>query len=385
MATPVVNVFGVGDYHAQIRQAAQALRDGGLVVLPTETVYGVAAVASHPDAVRKLRALRGGNLGGGDLRGAGEKPLTIHLDRPEAAMQYIGTASPLSQRMMRKLWPGPVGLTFRVDAAQRHAASRKLELREADVFDSEGNITLRCPHHTVATDVLMETALPVVLALAGNDSAGARHVEQFLATVDGRVDLVLDAGPTVFAKPSTIIQVNPDGYTITRTGIYDERIIERLMRTTVLFVCSGNTCRSPMAEAIARKLVADRIGVAQDSIESKGYSVMSAGAAAFPGARATPEAADAVKSLGGDLSKHRSKPLMPELINQADVIFTMSNAHRQAVLAISPASVGKVSTLDPSKDIEDPIGGDASLYHELADELQQLINKRLNEVLPKQA
>jgi len=137
-----------------------------------------------------------------------------------------------------------------------------------------------------------------------------------------------------------------------------------------------------MAEAIARKVIADRLKVPQDEIESSGYSVLSAGASAFPGGRATPEAVDAVRKLGGDLSKHRSKPLMPELINQADLILTMSNAHRQAVLAINPAAASKVSTLDPNSDIEDPIGGDRSLYEELAGTLQGLISTRVSDLVP---
>jgi len=372
MTTSVVEIFSAGDYPTQIHRSAGVLRDGGLVVLPTETVYGVAAMASHPDAIRKLRA----------LRNAGERPLTIHLADSSAAIDLVGEPTPFAKRLMKKLWPGPVGLTFSVDPSQRARAAGKLELREADVFDASGNITLRCPHHTVAIDVIRAVAAPVVLAVAGTDGGGAREVSKIAPALEGKVDLILDAGPTPFAKPSTLIQVGPDGYKIVREGIYDQRIIERLMRTTVLFVCSGNTCRSPMAEAIARKVIADRLKVPQDEIESSGYSVLSAGASAFPGGRATPEAVDAVRKLGGDLSKHRSKPLMPELINQADLILTMSNAHRQAVLAINPAAASKVSTLDPNSDIEDPIGGDRSLYEELAGTLQGLISTRVSDLVP---
>ncbi|MCS7033260.1 MAG: Sua5/YciO/YrdC/YwlC family protein [Phycisphaerae bacterium] len=374
MATEVVNVFSVGDYQAEIRRAAQLLRDGSLVVLPTETVYGVAAVASHPEAVRKVRALRGGDPG---------KPLTIHLDRPESVRNYLFQPTPLAERLIRKLWPGPVAMSFEVSPDDRATVCRKLEIRESDVFDGN-RITLRCPNHTVATDVLGEVNLPVVLSVAGGDASAARQVDQFLPAIDGRVELVLDAGPTVYAKPSTILQVSSEGYSISRAGIYDERIIERLMRTTFLFVCSGNTCRSPMAEAIARKLIADRLGVPPDQIESRGYSVLSAGSSAFPGGKATPEAAEAVKEFGADLSRHRSRMLIPELINQADFIFTMSEAHRQAVIAHSPRVADKVQKLDPERDIEDPIGGDQSLYRELASQLCQLISSRLDQVLPRQ-
>lgn len=371
MPTQAVNIYAAADYPAEIRRAAQSLRDGKLIVLPTETVYGVAAVASNPDAVRAAKALRGGDA---------TKPLTIHLAQPQDIDGYLPNLSAHAKRMVNKLWPGPVAISFPVDEAARKTIAQKFEVRDADIFEAD-RLTLRCPKHKVASDVLADVGQPVVLSVAGGDGQSARQVEQFAARLEGKVELIIDAGPTIFAKPSTILEVTDTGYRIVREGIYDQRMIERMMRTTFLFVCSGNTCRSPMAEAIARKLLADRLGIKQDQLESKGFAVLSAGASAFPGSKATPEAADAVAAMGADLSKHRSRLLMPELINQADHIFTMTQNHRQAVIAHVPAAAAKTTPLDPTKDVEDPIGGDGSLYRELADDLAKLISQRLDQVL----
>jgi len=87
--------------------------------------------------------------------------------------------------------------------------------------------------------------------------------------------------------------------------------------------------------------------------------------------------------MGADLTRHRSRLLTPELVNQADVIFTMGRSHLSAVVGLVPAAAEKTHTLDPEKDIEDPIGGDASLYRELAAELETLISRRLDAILPK--
>jgi protein-tyrosine phosphatase len=177
--------------------------------------------------------------------------------------------------------------------------------------------------------------------------------------------------------------VKDDGYEIVRAGVYDERIIERLLRTTILFVCSGNTCRSPMAEAIARRVIADEMHVPEGELEKKGINVLSAGAYAMPGARATPQAVEAVKPLGADLTRHRSQPLTVELIHQADMIFTMGRSHASAVTALVPSAIEKTATLDPRGDIDDPIGGELPLYQKLAGELKVLVANRLNEKLLK--
>jgi protein-tyrosine phosphatase len=100
---------------------------------------------------------------------------------------------------------------------------------------------------------------------------------------------------------------------------------------------------------------------------------------ALPGARAAAPAIDVVREMGGDLSKHRSRMLSVELIHQADMIFTMSQNHARAVTALVPSAAEKVTTLDPQGDIEDPIGGDVSLYQQVAGELRTLIERRLHE------
>ena len=139
----------------------------------------------------------------------------------------------------------------------------------------------------------------------------------------------------------------------------------------LLFVCSGNTCRSPMAEAFARK-IAERRGI-QD------LNVSSAGTNAFNNVPATDEALLVGMERGLDLTSHRSRMLTPEIVSDADLVFVMTPSHVEQVKQMGGR--GKVHVIDEyasgasNKGIADPYGGDLDAYRNTADVLEEELER----------
>ncbi len=149
---------------------------------------------------------------------------------------------------------------------------------------------------------------------------------------------------------------------------------------TVLFVCTGNTCRSPMAEAIARHSLRQPDGSLNPDV-----LVVSAGLHAGQGVPVTPETITALEARG---IEHRgtSKSVTAEMIRKADAVFTMTDQHVEGareLVADDPAQHAKISRLDPEGDIEDPIGMGQESYDAVADRMLEVIPRRLEELLAK--
>lgn len=360
-----------------VYRGAEILRRGGLVVFPTETVYGLGAAVSSERAeagVARLREVK---------QRSRDKPFTVHLPDPEAMGRYLDLEqAPLLERLARKTMPGPI--TFIADVPEQTMRSKVAEMGLPESSHSllyhNGTIGLRSPDHPVAAKLLGAVDSPVVASSANLAGRPAPYDAQTAAALEDRADLILDGGRSRYARPSTIVRITQDRAEVVREGVFDQRYIDKLLQRVLIFVCSGNTCRSPMAAAIARDEAARRLDSTPDGLREVGVDILSAGVFAASGAPMAPEAAQALGSVHVPVSEHASQPLSIEMIRRADAVFCMTETHRRAAIAMAPAEAGSISLLDSSGDVEDPLGAGAQTYVLCAERLRELIGARLDEM-----
>jgi protein-tyrosine-phosphatase len=210
-----------------------------------------------------------------------------------------------------------------------------------------------------------------------------RQASEALADLSGKVPLIIDAGPTPYARASTVVRITEgDTYEILREEAISARTLERLARTRFLFVCTGNLCRSPMAAGLAARMLADHLGCEPADLPRHGIDVESAGTAGTPGLGASANAVEAMRERGIDIGSHRSRPITVDVLLAADYIWVMTRSHLEAIVRVAPETAGRAALVDPTGDsVADPIGGDLGEYRACADHLERAIAARLAETV----
>jgi protein-tyrosine phosphatase len=241
----------------------------------------------------------------------------------------------------------------------------------------DGSVGIRVPAHPVFLSVLRFCRGPVVLTSANVfGEPEPQDAQQVLQGVGPVIDMLVDDGPCRFGQPSTIVRVDDDRCTILREGVIARKTLRRMANFNILLVCTGNTCRSPMAECLMKEALARQYDCKVEQLAERGIMVASAGVAAQEGSRASREAVTAMAERHLDLSLHESQPVTETLVQSADLILTMTQNHRQALLNYFPLAAGRTHVLSTNgEDVGDPIGGSLEVYRQCAAQIQGYVDQ----------
>jgi len=335
---------------AAISRAAKLVRQGGLVIFPTETVYGIAANAGHPPALERLRAVK---------QRPENKPFTVMIPKKDDLLRLTACRVPALFKLIDPYWPGPLTVI---------------------VPDRIGGKTLglRIPNHRVALALVREAGCPVAAPSANvSDQVPPKTCEEALRDLDGQVDMAIDNGPAQYGQASTVVDLTRDNVTVVRAGAIPADHISRVaQRKTVLFVCTGNSCRSVLAEYLLKNLLKGR-----DDVE-----VFSAGTGVLLHGCPTQETLAVLKAQGIDAAEHRSLSLNPIMLHKSDLILAMTRTHRQQILNMAPEVESRTYLLrefddqerhDLDLDIPDPIGQPLATYSDCAGMIARSLQKLL--------
>ncbi len=330
-----------------IREAAMVLKNGGLVVFPTETVYGIAANALNKDTMDRLYEIK---------KRPQDKPFSVHIADFDSLRQLEISLSKDAERVARRFWPGPLTLV---------AFNSKKE-----------KIGLRMPDNMIAFLLIKKAGVPVVAPsanLSGNKPPVS--VEEVLSEMEGHVDMILDGGRARIGIESTVMDVTERPFKILRQGAIPQK--EALTDYTLLFVCTGNSCRSVMANGLMEKFV-------NEAGFTEKVRIDSAGTSAFAGIGAAPNTVSVMREEGVDVSGHIGKNINKDMLKRSDIVFVMEKAHKDFIVNIMPEMKDKIRLLREGQDIPDPIGRSLEEYRNIRNVIKEEVQDIFLEIFKEE-
>lgn len=341
-------------------QDAQRFRDhllaGKAVVLPTDTIPGLGVLASDADGARRLAERKQSPL---------DRPFSLHMRSVKELRQWLTSPPPGLPAWLQQVLPGPITIVmpiswltlpfevpwpamgFRLpDCADYHAW---MQHAPGPLWMSSVNRSGEAPLTGPDLKAWLDQNEDVWDGLPVPDHG------------DGVADPSTQGSEISAAEASAVLEFTP----LPKFHRSRDDLQLPIPGKRILCLCTGNTCRSPLAEIILRQTIADAWGVDADQLDQLGWQIASAGTSVFGPDQANPNSIAAAAEIGLDLNQHRSQSVSDALEQPWDLILAMSPSHLHALPANLPAVL-----LDPEgRQVPDPYGQPISVYRQTREHL----------------
>ncbi len=348
---------------SSIKKAIRVLRKGGIIIFPTDTVYGIGCDINNSAAIKEIYRIK---------QRKRDKPLVMFLSEKSEIKNYVKELTKSSKTIIEHLIPGPLTLIFKAKTGTF-----------PEFTGRKNTISVRVPDYPLLKKLIKKCSVPLATTSV-NVSGGIPAETHKKIGLD--VDLILTDDNIPEGTPSTVLDISRYPPILRRKGALSIQTIEKYIVPKVrfhssivyniVFVCTANSCRSPMAEGILKSLIKQK-GL-------KNVSVSSCGTIQNSGFPATPNAILAISELGYSIRNHRSKSITKKILKDADLFLCMENLHKRHILKLEPNLQDRTFLLTEFAgkhgEILDPIGQNIDTYRKVAGDIQRYVKRIVKDI-----
>ncbi len=350
----------------EIKKASEVVKEGGLIVLPTDTVMGLGTHFLNLKGQKKIYSIKKRKL---------TKPLVIFIKDRDELKNFVlpSMLGILRKKIISEFWPGALTLVFKSKLSGNFLWISK-----------DKKVGVRMPDYPLLFELLDNTG-PLATTSANisgkSPVTGYKRIDFFIKK---EVDYIIPEN-SYGLPPSTVLDVSTYPFKLLRKGpvsivAIEETVLKKIkldrsISLNILFVCTGNTCRSPMAMGLMRKYLPSDL--------RKIVRIKSRGINPVPGGRISRNARKLLKEYGIDLSFHKARPIDIESLDWADFIFVMERDHFARLSSLGfGEKVRLLSGYSSEKmDIYDPYGKDIKEYKKVLKMMKNPIRKIVKDII----
>ncbi len=364
-----------------ISRTVEVLKEGGVIVYPTDTLYGLGVDMTNKKAVNKLLHLKRRNI---------NSPISLMVDSINGMENVVGTISPKKQALLKNILPGK--FTILLQNKNEEIGDKKHPWNHLN----QNKIGFRIPDHAVCRELSIQLKKPISSTSANiSGQESVLSIPEVISHFGNKLDLILDAGPMKSNKGSMVIDLTKLPFMVFREGDINMDQLYGLLpgisferrktKFNVIFVCTGNICRSPMGEGILKAMV--------DKTKFKDiFAIQSAGTLNLGPVPAHDFSIKIADDNEIDLSSHHAKQINEQIIDDASIIFCVAMDHLQYLRKHFPHYKHKFHLLKEWRrtkplavpSIPDPIGHELKFfektYSDIYTEVRRVFPFILNEL-----